>query len=95
MGGTLSQYSITKRTATKKMIAIFSGGENKGQHLRVALGEIYVRKKFFAVTVVSHWNNVPRDVVEFPSVVVFKTQQGARQSHQGSLLHEQLDQVNF
>lgn len=77
------------------MKAVFSGGENKAQHVRVALGEVYIQKKFFTLMVVSHWNNVPRDGVESPLVVVFKTQQGAGESHQSSLWHEQLDQVNF
>lgn len=53
------------------------------------------KRNFFTVTVVSHWNNVLRDMVESALVVVFKTQWGAGQSHQGSLLYEQLDQGNF
>lgn len=39
---------------------------------------------FLTMTVVSNWNSVLRDVVESPLVVVFKTQQGAGQSHQVS-----------
>ncbi|KAK4806817.1 hypothetical protein QYF61_005613 [Mycteria americana] len=31
-----------------------------------------IRKKFFTVRTINHWNNVPRDVVEFPSLEVFK-----------------------
>lgn len=77
------------------MKAVFSGEENESQHVHVSLREVYVLKKLFTVTIISHWNNVLRDVVESPSVVVFKTQQGAGQSHQDSLLHEQLDQVNL
>lgn len=45
--GTSSQCSSTERTATKKMRTVFSGGENKGQYVCVALREIYVQKKFF------------------------------------------------
>lgn len=29
------------------MKAVFSGGENKGQRVHVAFGEVYVQKKFF------------------------------------------------
>ncbi|KFV89112.1 hypothetical protein N327_03086, partial [Fulmarus glacialis] len=33
-----------------------------------------IRKKFFTVRTINHWNNLSRDMAESPSLYVFKTQ---------------------
>jgi len=32
-----------------------------------------MRKNFFTLRVMEHWNRLPRDVVESPSLEIFKT----------------------
>ena len=47
------------------------GHGHRLKHLKLPLN---VRKYFSAVMVVKHWDRLPREVVESPSLEIFKTQ---------------------
>jgi len=50
------------------------GNRHKLKHRKFRLS---MRKNFFPLSVTEHWNRLPREVVESPSLEIFKTRLGA------------------
>ena len=76
-GDLIALFQYLKGDYSERGAGLFSlvtGDRMGGSGLKLCRGKfgLNIRKHFFTERVVKHWNRVPRDVVELPSLDVFK-----------------------
>ncbi|KAK4818290.1 hypothetical protein QYF61_010432, partial [Mycteria americana] len=72
----LEMFSLEKRRLWRDLIAAFQAGSDRtranGFKLKDGSFRLDIRKKFFTMRVVRHWNRLPREAVDAPSLEVSK-----------------------